>query len=398
MRTTYRTNNKTIIISLAGRAAGVLYAGAQATPDVGAGAVLGGDTSQGGFSGSQAYANGKVSSRTRTIVAGNTQKVHEGEQPQLPPQPVTENVNAIQKIRPPKKYYSSETYNFVNSDGNSFNNGIEYEKPAAASIVFTKTINKTTFATPSLHAINDKYNIAPLQTASLNIDASDSNKDNATPLVTTSASTLSPLSSSSTSSSALSATPTINIHSSVSSSHHSLNGDNTSGNIAQGVNSNDATAIIITKLLNRQPNPHYKHRRNHHHTKRINLNRQRQRSKTFVKVVEQQQQQQQPALEHQQHYSSTEELFPIETQHKQQNNPQIYQQQQQPVRRQLIAPPPAPHNVPAPPCDSTKYDCKNVHREVRSDVVQSALQIPIGILQSLQNSLGNFGAAPRNNY
>ncbi|XP_037814140.1 putative uncharacterized protein DDB_G0277255, partial [Lucilia sericata] len=390
-----------------GRAAGVLYAGAQATPDVGAGAVLGGDTSQGGFSGSQAYANGKVSSRTRTVVAGNTQKVHEGAQPQLPPQPVTENVNAIQKIRPPKKYYSSETdvkdiYNFVNSDENSFNNGIEHEKPTAAvaSIVFTKTINKTTFATPSYHTNNDKYNIAPLQTASLNIDASDSNKDNATPLVTTSASTLSSPLSSSTSSSALSATPTINIHSSVSSSHHSLNGDKTNGNIAQGVNSNDATAIIITKLLNRQPHPHHKHRRNHHHhTKRINLNRQRQRSKTIVNVVEQQQQQQQqPASEHQQHYSSTEELFPIETQQQQQNYPQIYQQQQQPVRRQLIAPPPAPHNVPAPPCDSTKYECKNVHREVRSDVVQSALQIPIGILQSLQNSLGNFGAAPRHNY
>ncbi|XP_065369627.1 uncharacterized protein LOC135961907 [Calliphora vicina] len=164
-----------------GRAAGVLYAGAQATPDVGAGAVLGGDTSQGGYSGSEAYANGKVSSRTRTIVAGNTQVSHGGANSQLPPQPVTENANAIQKIRPPKKYQSSET--------------------------------------------------------------------------------------------------------------------------------------------------------------------------------------------------------------------------QRPVRRQLIAPPPAPRDVPAPPCDTTKYECKNVHREVRSDVVQSALQIPIGILQSLQQSFGNFGGAPpKSNY
>lgn len=93
-----------------GRAAGVLYAGAQATPDVGASAVLGGDTSQGGFSGSEAYANGKTASRTRTIVAGNT---HQQPNAVNGVQPVTEgantNANAIQKIRPPKKYYSSET-------------------------------------------------------------------------------------------------------------------------------------------------------------------------------------------------------------------------------------------------------------------------------------------------
>lgn len=99
-----------------GRAAGMLYAGAQATPDVGASAVLGGDTSQGGFSGSEAYANGKVSGSTKTITSAGNQRQYL--QPNnagaaLPPQPVTENVNAIQKIRPPKKYYSSEGQHHV---------------------------------------------------------------------------------------------------------------------------------------------------------------------------------------------------------------------------------------------------------------------------------------------
>ena len=83
-----------------------MYAGAQATPDVGASAVLGGDTSQGGFGGSEAYANGKVNSHTRTVVAGNTNQRHNTVNAV---QPVTEGANAIQKIHPPKKYYSSQT-------------------------------------------------------------------------------------------------------------------------------------------------------------------------------------------------------------------------------------------------------------------------------------------------
>lgn len=54
----------------------------------------------------------------------------------------------------------------------------------------------------------------------------------------------------------------------------------------------------------------------------------------------------------------------------------IFNFQQRPVRRQLIAPPPAPHDVPAPPCDTMREQCNNVpHREVRSDAVQNALQV-----------------------
>ncbi|TMW42267.1 hypothetical protein DOY81_012653, partial [Sarcophaga bullata] len=183
-----------------GRASGLLYAGAQATPDVGASAVLGGDTSQGGFGGSEAYANGKVNSHTRTIVAGNT---YQRQNAVNGVQPVTEGPNAIQKIHPPKKYHSSQTLAIV---------------PKAA------TLDKETAASTS--------------------------------------------------------------------------------------------SLIPTSLS---------------------------------------------------------------------------QSQQYPARRQLIAPPPPPHPADAmTPCSPSKPECKTVNRDDRSGVVTNALQIPIGILQSLQQSLGNF--------
>lgn len=39
----------------------MLYAGAQATPDVGASSILGGDTARGSFRGAEAHANGRSS-------------------------------------------------------------------------------------------------------------------------------------------------------------------------------------------------------------------------------------------------------------------------------------------------------------------------------------------------
>uniref|UniRef100_A0A1B0AAY8 Uncharacterized protein n=1 Tax=Glossina pallidipes TaxID=7398 RepID=A0A1B0AAY8_GLOPL len=50
-----------------GRASGLLYAGAQSSPDVGASTVLAGDTSMGGFGGSEAHANGLVAGSSRTV-------------------------------------------------------------------------------------------------------------------------------------------------------------------------------------------------------------------------------------------------------------------------------------------------------------------------------------------
>uniref|UniRef100_A0A1A9W9M4 Uncharacterized protein n=1 Tax=Glossina brevipalpis TaxID=37001 RepID=A0A1A9W9M4_9MUSC len=87
-----------------GRANGLLYAGAQATPDVGASTVLAGDTSSGGFGGSEAHANGRVAGSTRSVVLnGNTQNA------QQPNAWTNDDSNAIQKIRPPKKYQTQFT-------------------------------------------------------------------------------------------------------------------------------------------------------------------------------------------------------------------------------------------------------------------------------------------------
>ncbi|KAL9920706.1 uncharacterized protein ACN427_002099 isoform 3-T3 [Glossina fuscipes fuscipes] len=87
-----------------GRASGLLYAGAQSSPDVGASTVLAGDTSMGGFGGSEAHANGLVAGSSRSVsFNGNPQNV------QQPPAMANDDANAIQRIRPPKKYQTQFT-------------------------------------------------------------------------------------------------------------------------------------------------------------------------------------------------------------------------------------------------------------------------------------------------
>lgn len=217
---------------------------------------------------------------------------------------------------------------------------IKQDKPVAteiavtpSSIVITKTINKTKFITA-----------APVKSLNINDNNNNnhqhqhyhllSNEFNTTP----SSSSLSSLSSSSLSafsydSSVLTPPTTDIIHSSVLLQHSSLSADNSKDTKAQGAvatlnnkdtdndddNNNSSTVIITkdrTKLRTRQ-HPR-KHRRNH---QQHNLNRQRQRTKTIVKVIEQQ-----PSAEQQQqNYRHTEELIPIETKHQQLQ--QISQQQ-----------------------------------------------------------------------
>lgn len=83
-----------------------MYAGAQSSPDVGASTVLAGDTSMGGFGGSEAHANGLVAGSSRTVsFNGNPQNV------QQPPAMANDDANAIQRIRPPKKYQTQFTVN-----------------------------------------------------------------------------------------------------------------------------------------------------------------------------------------------------------------------------------------------------------------------------------------------
>ncbi|XP_059226100.1 uncharacterized protein LOC106080750 isoform X1 [Stomoxys calcitrans] len=62
--------------SVNGRAAGVLYAGAQANPDIGASTVLAGDTSSGGFRASEAYVPGKVNVETHSVEFANRHRPH----------------------------------------------------------------------------------------------------------------------------------------------------------------------------------------------------------------------------------------------------------------------------------------------------------------------------------
>ncbi|XP_073844839.1 uncharacterized protein isoform X2 [Musca autumnalis] len=80
-----------------GRASGLLYAGAQAMPDVGAGVVLGGDTSQGGYAASEAYVPGKVSHSSRTVQVAQTASQATAESDA--PVPVTDGPNVIQKVK-----------------------------------------------------------------------------------------------------------------------------------------------------------------------------------------------------------------------------------------------------------------------------------------------------------
>lgn len=93
-------------ITLAGRASGVLYAGAQALPEVGAGVVLGGDTSQGGYGASEAFAPGTTSRRSHVVSTINTQ--HNDVAVEVNASPVTEGPSVIQKVKPIKKYRGDE--------------------------------------------------------------------------------------------------------------------------------------------------------------------------------------------------------------------------------------------------------------------------------------------------
>lgn len=214
---------------------------------------------------------------------------------------------------------------------------IEHDKPVAtetavapSSIVITKTINKTKFITA-----------APVKSLNINDNNNNnhqhqhyhllSNEFNTTPSSSSLSSLSSSLSAFSYDSSVLTPPTTDIIHSSVLLQHSSVSADNSKDTKAQGAvatlnnkdtdndddNNNSSTVIITkdrTKLRTRQ-HPR-KHRRNH---QQHNLNRQRQRTKTIVKVIEQQQH----TAEQQQNYRHTEELIPIETKHQQ----QISQQQ-----------------------------------------------------------------------
>nr|XP_036223307.1 merozoite surface antigen 2 isoform X1 [Bactrocera oleae] len=94
--------------SVDGDAAGVLYAGAEANPQTGAGAILGGDTSRGGYAGSQAFSGGRTVASTKNHIfpgafSNQVDAVTSGPS-DFKPAGNSAEYDGIQKVRPPKKY------------------------------------------------------------------------------------------------------------------------------------------------------------------------------------------------------------------------------------------------------------------------------------------------------
>ncbi|EDW85624.2 uncharacterized protein Dwil_GK23058 [Drosophila willistoni] len=83
---------------LDGRAAGVGYAAAQANPQVGASALLGGSAGEHGYIGAEAHSPGKVAI---SATQHNKQPITSGPLGQAPLPTVASHV---QKVKPPKKY------------------------------------------------------------------------------------------------------------------------------------------------------------------------------------------------------------------------------------------------------------------------------------------------------
>nr|XP_036223308.1 fibroin heavy chain isoform X2 [Bactrocera oleae] len=143
--------------SVDGDAAGVLYAGAEANPQTGAGAILGGDTSRGGYAGSQAFSGGRTVASTKNHIfpgafSNQVDAVTSGPS-DFKPAGNSAEYDGIQKVRPPKKYlikpsYAAQAGASANANANSYNN-------AGAGVAHSKHLtrqvekNNFNFATPS---------------------------------------------------------------------------------------------------------------------------------------------------------------------------------------------------------------------------------------------------------
>ncbi|XP_039954027.1 merozoite surface antigen 2 [Bactrocera tryoni] len=157
--------------SVDGNAAGVLYAGAEANPQLGAGAILGGDTSRGGYAGSQAFSGGRTVASTKNHIFPGTFSNQVDAVTSGPSD--TTQYDGIQKVRPPKKYlikpsYAAEASASANANANSNNNagsGVAHSKQLTRQV----EKNQFNFATPSpLPDIN--LNVGPaVVTSALNI-------------------------------------------------------------------------------------------------------------------------------------------------------------------------------------------------------------------------------------
>ncbi|XP_036347543.1 uncharacterized protein LOC118756914, partial [Rhagoletis pomonella] len=129
--------------SAGGNAAGLLYAGAEANPHTGASAILGGDTSKGGYGGSVAYADGKVVSNTKVLPnALNNQVDTVTSAPSNVKSSDESGETYIQKVRPPKKYlikpsYAAQVAASANANANS-NANVNTNSNAGVNIAHSK--------------------------------------------------------------------------------------------------------------------------------------------------------------------------------------------------------------------------------------------------------------------
>ncbi|XP_037930047.1 uncharacterized protein LOC119664665, partial [Teleopsis dalmanni] len=151
------------------RAAGFGYAGAQANPSVGAGAVLGGATDEGGFLGADAYANGKSTSKT---VSGFFPPPESYQVPSIfsPNDEIipTNTGDNVQKIKPPKKYslFNAELPNqiaecetAVDSSKNQPTTNLQPSDKKLSSITTTKVISTRTYVNDPVSTVHKTANI-----------------------------------------------------------------------------------------------------------------------------------------------------------------------------------------------------------------------------------------------
>ncbi|XP_054739251.1 uncharacterized protein LOC129245233 isoform X2 [Anastrepha obliqua] len=169
--------------SVNGDAAGVLYANAEANPQTGAEAILGGDTRKGGYSGSHAYAAGKsVASTKNHILPGafdaQVDSVTSGPSNVVQTRTSAEaNYDGIQKIRPPKKYlikpsYAAQASANANANANTNTNAnVHSGDNVAHSKHLTKRVENHHFDYSAPSPIPElNLNIGPsLVTSALNI-------------------------------------------------------------------------------------------------------------------------------------------------------------------------------------------------------------------------------------
>ncbi|XP_050325209.1 uncharacterized protein LOC126756294 [Bactrocera neohumeralis] len=145
--------------SVDGNAAGVLYAGAEANPQLGAGAILGGDTSRGGYAGSQAFSGGRTVASTKNHIFPGTFSNQVDAVTSGPSD--TTQYDGIQKVRPPKKYLikPSSYSNSANKTPNNSDRKATDNRHAPSTDILKRGDDFSTAATGNHNGNSDDVNV-----------------------------------------------------------------------------------------------------------------------------------------------------------------------------------------------------------------------------------------------